>query len=82
MERQKDQNNKNNYENKKNYRNYATYFKTYYKAIMIRQCGNSEKINAQINRTEQSPEIDPQKYSQLIFFLQKSKEFNEGKTVF
>lgn len=68
----------------KNYRNYATYFKTSYKAIIIRQYSNSEKINAQIERTEQNPEIDTQKQSTNFFYkipknsMKKRQSFNKS----
>ena len=40
--------------------------KTYCKATVIRTSGLGKTIDKQINGTEQSPEIDPHRYSQLI----------------
>lgn len=42
-------------------------FKVYYKATVIRQCGIGERMKKYVNGLEEGPDIDPHKYSQLIF---------------
>ena len=42
-------------------------FKIYQKAIIIKTYGTGTKIDTQINGTEQSPEINPRLYDQLIY---------------
>ena len=53
-------------------------FKTYYKATVSRQCGVGERIYKQISGTELNPEIDPHKYSQLIFEKGK-RQYNKKR---
>ena len=42
-------------------------FKLYYKAIVIKQYGTGPKTDT-FNRTEQSPEANPNLYDQLIYY--------------
>ena len=67
MERQKTQNSQHNIEGElQSWKTDTTQLLTYYKATLVRRCGIGERIDKSINRTEKSPEINSQKYSQII----------------
>ena len=54
-------------------------FKAYYRAILI-QCGIGIRMGKQIDRTEESPEVNPHIYGQLLF--DKGAEQFSGEIIF
>lgn len=57
-----------------------TNFKTYSRDIVVTECGISQRGDKQVSGREQRLEIDPHKYSQLIFD-KKAKTIQQTKNI-
>lgn len=80
MKRQKIQTSQNSFEKNKVEGITLPDFKTYYKVKVIKIVCIDKRINTEINEIEQSLEIDPHKYGQLI--LDKDAKTIQGERMF